>query len=829
MVLTTKFVIISVTFSLVFSTTRGQGTVPNLSGKDTLRPRVDTLKAAIVTATLRPHVKGDTLEYNTEHVRLPPNALVEELLRRLPGLQVDPDGTITYNGEKIQHLLVDGQDIFGSDPTMVTRTFDASKIARIQILDRKSEQAVFTGIDDGSRTKTLNLVLKESAKDGYFGRIQAGGNTQGNYNTNGALAAFRGKEQFTGLELASNTGVLGFSGVGGPLSSISFLNGNTDALGASAGTGIPEFGAAALHYANVWNGPDNDLNANYQYSHYFSRPITASESLQTEPDSVYGQSLKSQSSNRQDQHWLYAIYDVSPTVNSALKFTFHVSNSDGANSFVSSGNSSFNDTIVNSGLRTIHDKVNRFNIGGEVNWRTKISGRADQVLSTSVTATKIDNATNGYLLSVDRFYTAAGSIQGMDTTDQRKQISDYSLNLGGSINYTQPLWKGALLGLSYKLSHTQDEPLQSTFNRANGKYQILVDSLSSSLLTETVSQYATVTIQGHINGLRYTLGNDFIGYRYRQHDLISDSSRQLHYWNPAPRMIVSYTPNSITRLEFYYFTSTQQPTIAQLVPTVNNTDPLHITVGNPGLKPGLTQDFKLNFNYFRGIIFNIHLDMVLVDGAINTKTTTDSLGRQISQPVNVNGGRTAEVGLSASKKIAGFDAGLYSDGSFARSVNFVNSLPSRNDDFTGSGGFSVSRYVPDRYGLQLKTNFAYFDQVSSINSGAPVRYWTQSHQGSITLYFLKWLELNTNAIYTWQEGTNGLSSTSVLLLNGYVGKDILHNKLSIRFQANNLLNQASGISRSSTGNVNSQSSTNILGRYWMISATYHFDKKFKRG
>ncbi len=218
---------------------RGQTKSFQKTGRDTLLPKVDSLKAAVVTAVLRPRMKGDTVEYNTEHIQVPPNAVVEELLGRLPGLQIGPDGTITFNGEKIQHLLVDGQDIFGSNPTMVTRNFDANKIARVQILDRKTDQAIFTGIDDGTRIKTINLVMKESAKDGYFGKEEAGGNTGAFYNANGALAAFRDKEQFTALGLASNTGVLGFAGGNGRGGAISFLNENTDALGASAGVGVP--------------------------------------------------------------------------------------------------------------------------------------------------------------------------------------------------------------------------------------------------------------------------------------------------------------------------------------------------------------------------------------------------------------------------------------------------------------------------------------------------------------------------------------------------------------------------------------------------------------
>ncbi|HEV9037185.1 MAG TPA: hypothetical protein VGQ51_11210, partial [Puia sp.] len=146
------------------STLHGYGQQqPPPKQNDTMLLKIDSLRAAVVTATMRPRMKGDTLVYNTEHILLRKNALVEELLRRLPGLQINPDGTITYNGDKIEHLLVDGEDIFGSDPTTVTRNFDASKIARVEILDRKSDQAIFTGIDDGTRTRTLNLVLKPTA------------------------------------------------------------------------------------------------------------------------------------------------------------------------------------------------------------------------------------------------------------------------------------------------------------------------------------------------------------------------------------------------------------------------------------------------------------------------------------------------------------------------------------------------------------------------------------------------------------------------------------------------------------------------------------------
>lgn len=804
---------------------QGQDTAVVKAARDTGILRVDSLKAAIVTAAVRPHIKGDTLEYNTEHLKVPPNAAVEELLKRLPGLQVDPDGTISYNGEKVKKLLVDGEDIFGDDPTMVTRNFDASKIARVQLLDRKSDQAIFTGIDDGTRTKTLNLVMKESAKDGYFGKVEAGGNTDGYYNANGALGGFRNKEQFTALGLASNTGILGFLGNSGSApAQVSFLNGNTDALGASAGTGIPRFDAVALHYANTWNGPGDHLTANYQYSNFYTEPVTVTQSVQGEPGSVYGENQQSRSVNQQNQHWVYAIYDWALSPVTAFNFTFHGSSSVAENQLGSASASKLNDTLVNGSQRTIRDKVNRLNVGGDATWRIRLGNRADRVLSMNIGGGKIDNTTAGYLYAIDQFYTGAPSA---DTVDQRKQISDPSLSIGGSLGLTLPLWKGPVLALSYGIFRMTDDPLQGTYARGDGKYQTLVDSLSTDFNSEAINQRATINIQGKAKHLGYTIGTDWIGYDYHQRDLIADSSLRIRYTNFAPRVFLTYTVNTSTSFIFRYNAATQQPSLAQLTPATNNSDPLHITLGNPNLKPGLNQNFNLDFHYFKTWLINVGLNMSLSSNSISTKTTTDSLGRQISQPVNVGGGGTGGINLSVARKALGFDVGLHGAGTYARTVNYLNADLNQNYVYTGGGGISVNKFVADKYNLQLSTDFTYFDQVSSVNTTAPVRYWTQMHNGSLTLYFIRGFEVNTSASYTWQEKTSTFGSAkSVLLWNAYVSRNFMHNKLAAKFQFNNILDANAGISRTNSRNVNSQSSTNILARYWMVSAIYHFDKKF---
>jgi hypothetical protein len=801
----------------------GQDSTRRAHLKDTVFPRVDSLKAAIVTATLRPRLKGDTMEYNTSNIRMRANATVEQLLGLLPGLQIDMNGNITYNGEKIQHLLVDGEDIFGDNPTLVTRNFDASKIARVQVLDRRSERALFTGVDDGTRTKTLNLVLKESAKDGYFGKIEAGGNTDGYYSANGVAAGFRNKEQFTALGLTTNTGVVGAGNAGG----IGSHGTTTDPLNASAGAGIPNLSGIALHYANTWNEP-NHLLANYQYSHYLTRPVTTTQTLQTQPGTLYRQDQQNQSTNEQDQHWANGVYDWAPGKVGTFKITFLGNRVNGENQFSSLGSSSFGDTLVNSNQRTIQDKIAQQLVAGTVSWRNAI-GRPERVLSVVTIFNKASNTTSGHLLSIAKFYQSNGNIQNEDTTDQRKALSNQPLTLGANISYTEPVWKNTQLAFNYGLTANMDNPLQETFNRGDGKYQDLVDSLSSRLQTRTLTQFGSVNLQGKTRRLSYTAGADMLSYSYRQKDVFADSLLRQRHLNLAPRLLMTYTVNPVTSMRLYYTAITQQPSITQLQPVKNNSDPLHITLGNPNLRPAFTQSFHWDIQWVKTWLVILSVNSSLKSNGISTRVVTDSLGRQISQPVNVDGGGTAGLNLTVARKVLGFDMRLNTTGTYSRDNNYVNADLSRNENYSVGSGLNINRNVPDKYNLQMMMNFQFLDQRSSINPQASLHYWSQNHSGALTVYLLRNYEINCTVSHVWQQRTSELTKNmAITIWNSYVARNFLHDKLVIKAQWNNILNQNSGISRTNVNNVITESSTNILGRYWMLSAIYHFDKKFKR-
>jgi Outer membrane protein beta-barrel family len=798
-----------------------------------LEPRADSLSAVVVTPRTPPvHIRGDTLEYNTGNIKMKVNATVEELLSRLPGVQIDENGVITVNGKRVERLLVDGEDFFSGDPTIVTRNFNADMIAKVQILDKKSNQAEFTGVDDGQRTKTVNLVLKEDAKKGYFAKVEAGDDPQGYYNANGLLGSFKGKRQLAVLAIAANNGATGLGGGGLDVGTgLSLGSGQGDALGASAGGGIPKVEAAGAHYADKWNGNEDHISGNASLGHLTTQPYSSSIIQQTLPDSIYTQVQNKKSINSIDQQSFNANFDYLPDSLSAFGFSVGGMKTSGNNQLSSTGNSSFNDTLVNSSLGNIHDLVSNQSFRGNMMYRLRDRKKKTRNFSVTAGVSRQTNMTNGYLYVLNNFYHPDGSLLSADTTDQRKVISNSNINLNSSLNYTEPVWKGAILALSYGLTYSGSQSQQITFGRGDGKYQDYIDSLSSHYQNNVLSQRATINLQTANNRLlNYTIGGDILQYANRQKDLLKDSVTKYQYITFAPRANLRYAVNTTHSISFDYSANTQQPSITQLQPVQNNNNPLYITLGNPNLRPSFSQSFGLAFDAIKPIFLNLGINFGYTNNAISTKTYTDSLGRQISQAVNVSGSESGGLNFSLDHKLMpiGLDLGLNGNASLVRSVNYVGNLLSNNDTYTAGGGVLLGKYVPDHYSFRINSMINYSFTRSSVNIGAITRYWTQSQNVQLSYFPLPGLEINTNGFYNWRQKTSVFDkNNSTFLWNAFVSRNFLQNRLVIKWRINDILGQNAGIFRNISGNTISQNSTNIIGRYWMLSATYRFERHGK--
>jgi hypothetical protein len=793
-----------------------------------LQPKSDSLAAVVVTPRNPPmHIRGDTLEYNTANVKMKVNATVEELLKRLPGVQVDQNGNITINGVQVQHLLVDGEDFFGGDPTIVTKNFNADMIARIQFLDKASSQTEFTGVDDGQRTKTVNLVLKDNAKQGYFVKGEVGDGPQGLYNVNGMLGAFRGPRQLGVLAMTANNGATGFSGDGAGLS---IGGGAGDALGASAGGGIPQVEGAGTHYADKWNGNQDHLSGNGSFGFSSTRPWSSSITQQSLPDSVYLQNQNSSSINTSNRQDLNGNYDYFPDTVSAFRFGLRGTKADGNDQYVSTGTSAFNDTLVNSSRTNIHSVVSNQGLNGNIMYRLRSRKKKARNFSVTAGLAESSNTTNGYLYVLNNFYQPNGSLLNIDTTDQRKAIVSSTLRLNSNLNYTEPLWKNTVLAIRYNVNFNRSETQQSTFGRGDGKYQDLIDSLSNHYLNDVLAQTATINLQATNRPLTYTIGGDIQQYSNRQEDLEKDSTLKYNYITFNPRIDARYAINKNQGISFNYSANTQQPSINQLQPVQNNNNPLYITLGNPNLRSSFSQNFGFSFNAVKPIFFNIGLNFGYTSNAISTKVYTDSLGRQISQAVNVSGSEHGGFYLGFNHKFlpAGIDLGANLNASAGRNVSYVGDQLSNNDNYNAGGGLSIGKYVADHYSIRLNANGNYNSTVSSINPSLSTHYWTQNHSFELSWFPMAGLELNITGNYTWQEKTSSFTgNNSTFLWNALIGKNFMQNRLVVKWRMNDILGQNAGIGRSSSGNTTSQNVTNIVGRYWMISVSYRFIRHSK--
>jgi hypothetical protein len=787
-----------------------------------LQAKADTLTVAIVTPRNPPmHIRGDTLEYNTANVKMHINATVEDLLKRLPGVQVDQNGNITINGVAVQHLMVDGEDFFGGDPKIATQNLNADMIAKIQFIDKKSSQAEFTGVDDGQRTKTVNLVLKDDAKKGYFVKGEAGDGPQGLYNVNGMLGAFRGVRQIGVLAMTANNGSTGFSGEGAGLS----IGGVGDALGASAGGGIPQVEGAGAHYSDKWNGKIDHLSGNASFGFLSTRPFSSSITQQTLPDSVYTTTQNGSSVNTSNRQDLNADYDYVPDTVSAFRFSVRGRKAAGIDQYESTGSSAFNDTLVNSSRTNIHSLVSNQSFNGNIMYRLRSRRKKARNFSVTVGLAESSNTTNGYLYVLNNFYQPDGSLLNIDTTDQRKAIVSSNLTLNSNLNYTEPLWKNTVLAIRYNVNFNRSETEQSTFDRGDGKYQDLIDSLSNHYQNDVFNQTATINLQGSGKPLTYTIGGDIRRYSDRQEDLVADSALKYQYTTIDPRIDARYAINKEQGISFSYSANTSQPSIQQLQSVQNNNNPLYIRLGNPNLRSSFSQNLGVGFNAVKPVFFNIGVSYGYSTNSISTRVYTDSLGRQISQPVNVSGSESGALYLGMNHKFkgSGIDLGANLNANAGRSVNYVGDILSNNDNFNAGGNLSVGKYAADHYSIRLNAGANYSANVSSVNTSAPTHFWTQNHSFEISWFPVPGLELNTTGNYSWQERTGAFTGNNATLFwNAFVSKNFLQNRLVVKWRVNDILGLNSGIERSFSGNTATQTMSNVVGRYWMISVSYRF-------
>jgi hypothetical protein len=801
----------------------------------------------IVVKQAAMRLKGDTTEYNADSYQVKPNATVEDLLKQLPGIQVDKDGKITAQGQQVQKILVDGDEFFSDDPTIATRNLRADAVSKVQVFDKKSDQAEFSGIDDGNTTKTLNLKLKDNAKHGYFGKI-SGAALDKYYNGQALINAFKGKRKIAAFVIASNTNNTGLDwqetqNYGFDNNNISvmegggimIMNNSSDDLGSGNyyGEGLPESIKGGIHFSNKWDDDKYNMGGNYLFNKLNLHSAGNTYTQNILADSVYYNRSAQDNHSDKLRHSLAGTSEIQIDSSSSVKITAngYTGTSQTSSSYNSEALNEQNN-LVNSSVRNTSSKGDNSAFNANALWRKKFKKKG-RTLSVNFEERYNASNSNGFLHNLSDFYDTTGGIFRTDSTDQNK-VNNNSSNIAGIRGtYTEPLSKKSFLEINYSFYNNSSTQKRASYNKdLTGKYSDLVDTLSNDFRYIYNTNSAGLNYRYNEKKFNFSLGGNIANTAFAQTDLVKDTTRKYNYYNLAPRANFNYKFSPYSGLRFSYNGNTQQPTIDQLQPLTNNEDPLNVVIGNPSLKQKFQNNLNLSYNNYKVLSErSIYLGtyFTFTNNDISSTYTIDSLGKRTTQYINVNGNYSGSLYAGYYIKIpkTKFRVFLRPNANISHNNNFVNGLKNLTKSYTVASSVGVSYYKEEKLNFDLSATPSYSQSNSSISTVAGTHYWTYDYSFNGSIYPVKKLEVGTDIDFNFREKLNAFDKNNdVILWNAFIEKKFFKSEsLTLRASVNDILNQNKGYDRSIQPNAIVERHYLTFQRYGLITLTWNFKNK----
>jgi hypothetical protein len=717
----------------------------------------------------------------------------------------------------------------------------------VQVFDKKSDQAEFTGIDDGNTTKTLNLKLKDNAKHGYFGKLSVAALDK-YYNGQALINAFKGKRKLAAFLIGSstsNTGLgwqdsqnYGFQNnnvqvmEGGGIS-ISF--GGSDDLGTQSyyGQGLPESIKGGLHFSNKWNNDKYNLGGDYIFNKLSVRSAGNTYTQNILADSVYydRQSANSHSDNL--RHSLAGTADLQLDSSSSVRITAngYVGTSQSSSNFQSQSLSEENNP-VNSSVRNTSSNGDNASFNTNALWRKKFKKKG-RTLSVNFEERYNSSNSNGFLNNISNFFDGTGNIIKKDSTDQNK-VNDIVSNVAGIRGtYTEPVSKKSFLEFNYSFYNNSSTQKKLSYNKdLGGKYSDLVDSLSNDFRYIYNTHSAGINYRFNDKKINFSFGGNIANTAFEQSDLVKDTTRKYNYYNLAPQANFTYKFNPYSGIRFNYNGNTQQPTIDQLQPLKNNEDPLNIIVGNPSLKQEFQNRFNLSYNNYkvlseRSIYIGTYFTSTHND--ISSTYTIDAFGKRTTKYINVNGNFSGNLYAGYYIKIPKTKFRTYLRPQFyiSHNNNFINGLENLTKSFNVSSTVGIGYYKEEKYNFDASFTPSYSQSHSSISTVAGTNYWTYDYSFNGSIYPIKKLEIGTDIDFNFRQKLNAFDKNNdVIVWNAFIEKKFLKkDALTVRASINDILNQNKGYDRTIQPYSIVEKHYLTFQRYGLITVTWNFNNK----
>ncbi|WP_224491521.1 outer membrane beta-barrel protein [Robertkochia flava] len=816
-------------------------------GEIRLEVQAEELEGVDVVADRIPvQIKKDTLEFNTSSFKTRPDASVEDVLKKLPGVEVDLNGNITVNGKPVNRVLVNGQVFFDSDPKVATRSLPKDVVDKIQITDTKSRTEEFTGDQADGENKTINLTIRKDRNKGVFGRLAAGYGTDDRYQASGLLNYFNNTERISVLAASNNINSPGFStdevfeAVGGNVRNVSVSggrsgrgNGGFSINGINFGgnnQGITTSTNAGGSYANAKKG-EYELAANYFYgnSESFNDQRTLRENIL--PDARFFTENTSSSNNSSNSHRVNGNleYDLSETLQISVQ---PVVNVNATKAFGENTTRSFDEfeNVVNANENSNYTEGESRNF----NNRVDVLKRLDTLGQFARISFSNNNSTS---ISQNRQRSRRevfGANPGVETLDQEtnadNSLDQYSIEL----TYRYPVLNNLLLEFEYEYEATEEKNERRVFDfdPDTGTYSNFNTVQSSDFEFRNIRQSPSL-------GLSYRNKRNFVSVDgvFQQNDLrnldfLQGTSFSRRYENFLLQFRGRLSLGKNASIFAGYFPNVNVPSVTQLQPVPNVSDPLNIVIGNPNLDPEIAHRYAMSFSNYdwkSGQGFFVYVNGSYSEDQVVARTTTDENFLRTTEFTNVTGSYNFNVGVGYNKQLKKNDKYTLSlrfdpNYNLSRNINFSNGVQLETETSAPGLRASTTFVRNELFEIEPQYTISYNDIRYSLDNFEDVNFISQSAGLRTTTYWPENIIWGNDITYTYNGNVSESFDKDALFWNMTLGVELFKKQASLKVMAYDLLNQNINTQRTAGVDFVQDSQGTVLTQYFMVTLTWKFDQ-----
>ncbi|MCE7064172.1 outer membrane beta-barrel protein [Dyadobacter sp. CY326] len=796
--------------------------------------------------------KGDTTQFNAAAYKTNPDATTEDLIQKMPGITVT-NGTVTAHGETVNKVLVDGKPFFGEDAALTLKSLPAEIVDKIEVFDKLSDQAQFTGFDDGNGQKTINIVTKADRKMGQFGKVFAGYGLDNRYQAGGNVSFFKGDQRISVIGLSNNINMQNFSsqdligvtgggggggrggsGGGGGGSSNNFLVGNQSGI-----TGTNSFG---LNYANKF-GKKVDVTGSY----FFNR--TGNTNAQTKQEEYFlsggtGNQFydeTSRTSNINANHRLNFRVEYNINKNNSLIITPRLSFQDNNASSVKAGLTTLgNGSNINSVNNNQTSGNKAYNFNNDVLFRHSFDKKG-RTISVNLNTQVNDRNGTGNLFSRTMFFDSLGLAARGDTLDQQSFTYSDGVTLGGNFIYTEPIGKYSQLQFNYGLTVANSDSRKETYNMSfdENTYSDLDSLLSNTFDNRYVTNRAGVGYRYRKNNWSANFGLDFQNTGLYSEQLAPINAKvDQSFTNLLPNFMLNYRSKSGTQFRTSFRSSTNQPSISQLQNVIDNSNPLSLTAGNPSLRQEYRNMFNVRYSLagaerpynLNAMVFVTQTNNAIVNSTTIAQEPTEvangiilERGAKLTTPVNVDGSWNARTFLAYGKPVAPLklNVNLTTGFNYVRSPGLINNISNFSNTYAVSQGLVLSSNVSENLDFTVSYSGNYNIVRNTIQPNLNNNYYTQGITGRVNWIFGKGFVVQSDISNQSYRGLGEGYNQNFTLWNASVGKKFLKNNAGeLKLTVFDILKQNNSITRNVTETYVQDITNRVLTQYAMLTFTY---------